>query len=230
MRDAVARIRHMHAGDNDKSTPQSIADALRDDLLDGVLEPGSRLTEESLTERFRCGRHSVRSALQILAGEGLLQHRRNRGIVVPDVTSERIDEMCSYRLILEMGALRLALEDGADFAKVMQAVEHLESLAPETSWRHVIEAHSAVHQRIVEASRNPRLIAAHAACENELNYMLAIIQADFTAHRLAVMHRQLFDKLLVGGETALLALDSDLEQGGRAAMHVALEKRNPVRA
>lgn len=230
MAGAVARIRLMQAVGTDRSTPQSIADALRDDLLEGVLEPGSRLTEESLTERFGSGRHSVRSALQILVAEGLLEHRRNRGIVVPDVTMQRVDEMCSYRSILEMGALRLALEARADFSRVVEAVDYLDSLGPNTPWRHVIEAHSAVHQRMVEASGNERLVIAHAACENELNYMLAIIQADFTAHRLALMHRELVDQLLVGGDAALQALEHDLEQGGRAAMHAALQKREPLTA
>lgn len=63
-------------------------------------------------------RHSVRAGLQIPVSEGLLEHRRNRGILVPEVTEERIDEMCSYRAILELGALRLALGRAADFADV----------------------------------------------------------------------------------------------------------------
>ena len=57
------------------STPESIAATLRENLLDGAIGPGARLTEESLTERFGSGRHSVRSALQILVSEGLLEHR-----------------------------------------------------------------------------------------------------------------------------------------------------------
>ncbi|WP_344324629.1 GntR family transcriptional regulator, partial [Kitasatospora putterlickiae] len=97
------------------STPDGIARALRDDLLDGVLEPGARLTEEALSARFRCGRHSVRAGLRTLVAEGLLEHQRNKGIVVPAVTAERIDDMCSYRSILELGALRLALARDADF-------------------------------------------------------------------------------------------------------------------
>jgi DNA-binding GntR family transcriptional regulator len=91
------------------SAPGAIAQALKDDLLDDAIAPGTRLTEEAL--------------------------------------STRLDAMCSYRLILEMGALRLALVVGADFSEVSRAVEHLESLTEETAWRHVIEAHTAVHRR-----------------------------------------------------------------------------------
>jgi DNA-binding GntR family transcriptional regulator len=212
------------------STPDSIARTLRDDLLEGVLEPGTRLTEEALSARFRCGRHSVRAGLQTLVSEGLLEHQRNKGIVVPAVTADRIDDMCSYRAILELGALRLALTHGSDFSAVSEAVDRLESLTTETPWRHVVEAHSAVHTKIVEAGGNARVVAAHRACQNELNCMLATIRSDFSAPRLAAVHRHLVDQLRVGGEVALRALEDDLELGGRAAMHLALRRQRGVPA
>jgi len=215
----------MARGSTASSAPESIAQALRSDLLDGTLEPGDRLTEETLCARFGCGRHSVRAGLQILVAEGLLEHRRNKGIVVPEVTEARIDEMCSYRAILELGALRLALAGGAQFTEVSAAVDHLELLTDDTPWRDVIEAHSAVHRKIVEASGNARLVSAHRACEHELGFMLATVRADFSARRLAILHRHLVDQLRIGGDVALRALEDDLELGGRPAMHVALRRQ-----
>lgn len=207
------------------SAPGAIASALRDDLLDGALAPGTRLTEESLSARFGTGRHTIRSGLQLLVSEGLLIHERNKGIVVPAVTEQRVDAMCSYRLILEMGALRLALAAGADFDDTERAVERLESLTEDTPWRHVIEAHSAVHRAIVEASGNDRLVAAHRSCQDELNVMLATIRGDFSARRLAILHRDLLGQLRIGGDVALRALETDLELGGRAGMLLALQRR-----
>lgn len=221
----LTRMGHTMTTADTKSAPESIARALRDELLDGVLPPGARLTEESLSGRFGVGRHSVRAGLQILVAQGLLEHQRNRGIVVPEVTEQRIDAMCSYRAILELGSLELALKSKADFSEVVEAVEHLEALTNDTPWRHVIEAHSAVHTKIVEASGNSRLVAAHADCQLELNAMLATIQADFSARRLAVLHRELVDQLLEGGQAAVRALEEDLELGGRAAMHLALRRQ-----
>ena len=207
------------------SAPRAIASALRDDLLDGVLAPGTRLTEESLSARFGTGRHTIRSGLQLLVSEGLLTHQRNRGIVVPPVTEERVDAICSYRLILEIGALRLALAAGADFDDVERAVERLESLTEDTPWRHVTEAHSAVHRAIVEASGNDRLVIAHRSCQDELNVVLATIRGDFSARRLAILHRDLLGQLRIGGDVALRALETDLELGGRAGMLLALRRQ-----
>jgi DNA-binding GntR family transcriptional regulator len=169
------------------SAPGAIAQALKDDLLDGAIAPGTRLTEEAL--------------------------------------STRLHAMCSYRLILEMGALRLALVVGADFSEVSRAVEHLESLTEETAWRHVIVAHSARAPAIVEASGNARLVSAHRSCQDELNVMLATIRGDFSARRLAILHRDLLEQLYIGGDVALRALESDLELGGRAGMLLALRRQ-----
>ena len=84
-----------------------------------------------------------------------------------------------------------------------------------------MEAHSAVHRRIVEAGGNSRLSAAHAACDNELNAVLAIVKGDFTAHELATLHRQLVTQLLRGGDEAVRALEKDLQLGGSSAMRRA---------
>jgi DNA-binding GntR family transcriptional regulator len=81
-----------------------------------------------------------------------------------------------------------------------------------------------VHREIVAAGGNDRLAAAHAACETELNCMLAIIRTDFTPQSLTVLHRELVAQLVRGGDAAIHALEDDLELGGRAAMHLALRR------
>jgi DNA-binding GntR family transcriptional regulator len=93
------------------------------------------------------------------------------------------------------------------------AVEHLESLPDAIPWRRITDAHAAVHHEIVVASGNDRIIKAHNDCQAELMSMLAAIRGDFSARRVAVMHRHLLDQLLVGGDVALRALEDDLELG-----------------
>jgi hypothetical protein len=68
-------------------------------------------------------------------------------------------------------------------------------------------------------------MTAHRACENELNAMLATVRADFSARRLAIMHRDLVTQMRIGGDVAIRALEDDLELGGRAAMHLALRRQ-----
>jgi DNA-binding GntR family transcriptional regulator len=207
------------------SAPEVIAAEIRDELMDGTVAPGSRLTEETLTARFSAGRHSVRAAIRILVAQGLLVHERNKGAMVPNITEHRIDEMFSYRSVLELGALRIALTDGADLRDVSAAVDRLDSLPEDAPWRAVIDAHAAIHHEIVRSSGNNRIIRAHNDCEAELTFMFASIKGEMPVRRLAILHRHLLDQIYVGGDVALRALEDDLELAGRSALHLALRRQ-----
>jgi DNA-binding GntR family transcriptional regulator len=196
-------------------------------LLDGVYPVGTRLREELLAERFDVGRHTVRAALRLLVERGLIAHERNRGAVVPPLTQRRIDEIFDFRIVLEVGALRMALAAGADLSSVRTAVEKLESLAGQAdppSWRELTEAHSEIHEAIVRAADNSHLLGSYGRCQDEVRILLTVIRPEFHATRLAVLHRQLLEKLMVGGDVAIKALTDDLELAGRAALLTALRR------
>lgn len=169
------------------SAPGAIAQALKDDLLDGAIAPGTRLTEEAL--------------------------------------SARLDAMCSYRSILEMGRLaagarcRRRLQRGVPGRGAPGIPHRGDRLA--SCDRGAQRGAPA----IVEASGNARLVSAHRSCQDELNVMLATIRRDFSARRLAILHRDLLEQLYIGGDVALRALESDLELGGRAGMLLALRRQ-----
>ena len=206
------------------STPELVAATLRDEVLDGVLPPGARLREECLCERFGVGRHSVRAALRLLVAAGLAVHERHRGASVRPLSRGRIDESFDFRIALELGSLRLALARGADLTAVEEAVQALESLPEGTPWRQLTECHGRIHHEIVRAGGNDRLLRAYRSCEDELQLLFAGIRPDFSAQRLAALHRQLMDGLQLGGEEALKALEADLEGSGRTAVLHALAR------
>jgi DNA-binding GntR family transcriptional regulator len=212
------------------STPEVVAAALRDEVLDGLLPPGARLREEVLCERFGVGRHSVRAALRQLVVAGLVVHERHRGATVRPLSRARIDESFDFRTALELGGLRLALARDADLTPVELAVQRLEALPEHTPWRQLIECHGRIHHEIVRAAGNDRLLHAYRSCEDELQLLFAVIRLDFSAQRLARLHRELVDALRVGGEVALRALEDDLERSGRAAVLQALARSEAAAA
>lgn len=62
---------------------KAIANALRDDLVDGRYAPGDRLpTEAALADRFGVNRHTVRHGVSALVEEGLVRTRRGAGAFV----------------------------------------------------------------------------------------------------------------------------------------------------
>src|SRR5207237_10667789 len=59
-----------------------ICRALRHAIIEQALEPGAKLPEDAIGERFGASRTIVRHALGQLAAEGLVELRRNRGAAV----------------------------------------------------------------------------------------------------------------------------------------------------
>lgn len=217
-------------GPSGASAPERVATRLREDVLDGVLAPGTRLREEVLCTRFATGRHTIRAALRLLVDAGLVVHERHRGASVRPLTRGRIEQTFAFRTVVEVGSLRLALARGADLSAVEEAVQALEALPDSTPWRRTIETHGRIHREIVRAAGNERLLAAYQSCEDELQLLFAALRPDFSARLLARMHRTLVEQLRRGGEAAVSALTVDLELSGRAAVLHALERGGDARA
>lgn len=70
---------------------KQLADVLRRDILQQVLQPGERLpSERQLCEQFSASRITVRQALQLLSDERLIHRRQGSGTYVSLTPSRRI--------------------------------------------------------------------------------------------------------------------------------------------
>jgi DNA-binding GntR family transcriptional regulator len=78
-----------------------VAEALREAILRGDYVAGQRLVETDLCERFGATRFTIRTALQTLAAQGLVEVLRNRGARVRTVTIEEAIEITEVRRALE---------------------------------------------------------------------------------------------------------------------------------
>ncbi len=78
-----------------------VTHALRAAILAGEYAPGQRLVEIDLCERFGTSRFIVRSALQELAAQGLVEFQRNRGARVRDISLAEAIEITEVRILLE---------------------------------------------------------------------------------------------------------------------------------
>lgn len=88
--------------------PDAVANALREAILDGVLEPGSWLREAEVAGELKVSRTPVRDAFRILAAEGLVNISANQGAIVSPMTSDDVIELYVMREALEGLASRLA--------------------------------------------------------------------------------------------------------------------------
>jgi len=79
----------------------AVTEALRIAIIAGEYAPKQRLVEIDLCERFGTSRFILRSALQELAAQGLVEFQRNRGARVREVSLTEAIEITEVRILLE---------------------------------------------------------------------------------------------------------------------------------
>jgi DNA-binding GntR family transcriptional regulator len=80
---------------------------LADEIIRGMLAPGTALDETELARRFQVSRTPVREALRQLAASGLVESRAHRGSVVARPSHERLIGM--FEVMAELEALCASL-------------------------------------------------------------------------------------------------------------------------
>lgn len=84
--------------------------ALRADIIEWRLPPGSMLAEVEQSRRLGVSRTPLREALARLTAEGLAAPQGGRGVVVTDISLDHIRELFEVRSALDCQAAALAAE------------------------------------------------------------------------------------------------------------------------
>jgi DNA-binding GntR family transcriptional regulator len=130
-----------------------IADALRNEIIHGQLEPGERVLEVDLARRFGVSRQPVREAIRTLEREGLLTSLPNRGTFVTRVSLEDAMAIQDIRAQLEGLAARLAVErlTPGDFKRLRELVKDMRTAARRRASQDLValdlEFHSVINSR-----------------------------------------------------------------------------------
>jgi DNA-binding GntR family transcriptional regulator len=86
--------------------------ALRRDIIDGHLPPGSRLRVEHLKDSYGVGSGTLREALSLLVSDALVMTRDQRGFHVTTISLEDLQDITNSRILLECEALRQSIRLG----------------------------------------------------------------------------------------------------------------------
>jgi len=97
-----------------RSLHDQVASRVRDMIIEGILEPGSRIDEARLIDVLGVSRTPFREALRTLAAEGLVIMRPSRGSTVRKLTAEDVYSMLEVLGHLERLAGELACQRATD--------------------------------------------------------------------------------------------------------------------
>ncbi len=87
---------------------QKVYRVLKESIIKGFLEPGTKLLESKIAEEMQVSRTPVREAMQKLVAEGFVKTTPNQTMVVTEVSPEDVKEVLQIRGVLEGLAARIA--------------------------------------------------------------------------------------------------------------------------
>jgi len=97
-----------HLQNEELTQADRLADAIADCVLTGEFEPGRRLDEGMLAERYGVSRTPVREALRQLASSGLIDVKPRRGATVAKATPAELETLFGAMAEMEATCARLA--------------------------------------------------------------------------------------------------------------------------
>ena len=183
-----------------------VADAVRAEILTGVLAADAPLREEAASERYGVSRHTVRAAFQRLVAERLAVAVPYRGVRVTSFDRATIIALQQLRAALEVEAVRIAGERYGQAwpdAATAPARDALERLAASVDWLEAERMHAEFHHALVAASGSSRIVEAHAALGGELLLFLLHVRPHYTLESLVAEHRALLEDVQTRGPAAL---------------------------
>lgn len=143
---------------------------LRTLLLNGELPEGSRIPEAKLCERFGVSRTPLREALKVMAAEGFVTLRPNRGAMVATIDPGEIGPLIEFKGALER-LIGLLVPERASDADI-EELERLHLALKDALTRHEHAAYThlnfAFHQKLAQTTQNPVLVQSYEALQQKI--------------------------------------------------------------
>ncbi len=203
------------------SLPQNLFNLLRDDILQGKIAPGEKLTEQRICKEYDVSRTPVREAFQKLELDGLIQIIPNRGAFVIGLSRQDIEDMYELRKAYESIAVRWAIEriTGKEFEELEEAYDIMEFYTQKGEAEKMLQINMHFHDLIYSATKNRML--QHVLTSYQIytkntkvssEYIREYLQEVLDEHRQIFLAFQAKDK-----EAATRAAVRHMENGKRRA-------------
>lgn len=153
-----------------QSLQAEVVSRLRDEIIQGTWQPGTRLQERILCERFGVSRSPLREAFHVLAGENLLTLLPNRGAVVTSPTLADAEQHFDLMALLECHAVELACTNAskAQLDEIGRLHQEMRKAAEARDGHLFYNLNNRVHRAIVVASKNAPLSKCHEMVSRQL--------------------------------------------------------------
>lgn len=143
--------RHLH---------DELLSRLRECIILGELQPGAKIPEKELCERFGVSRTPLREALKVLAFEGLVTLNHNRGSMVSPLSVEHLAEAFPVFARFEglAGELACAKLENDEIHEIRRLHNQMLTYYELGDYRSHFAVNEQIHCRIQAGSKNRHLV------------------------------------------------------------------------
>jgi DNA-binding GntR family transcriptional regulator len=211
------------------STAEHVAAVLSQAIVEGELRPGTQLSEERLGHSLQVSRNTLREGFRLLSHDGLLVHRRHRGVFVPQLGEDDLADLYRLRIALEVGVVRsLGEVDPARLRELDAVVRVGEEAARRGRWRQVGTANMDFHQQLMALSDSPRLTSVGRQVLAETRLAFLGLRQPRSLHAPFLHRNRELVGLLTAGRVAeaALALEDYLHDSRDQLLASLREERN----
>lgn len=188
---------------------QQVAVRLRQRIVEGQIDPGSKLNERALCEQLQVSRTPLREAIKMLAAEGLVALLPNRGAVVAQLSEQDVVDTFEVIAGLEGQSGELAAQRITDAERAEVHALHYEMLAAHTrrDLPTYYRLNAQIHRQINAAARNPVLTQTYQTINARLQALRFRSNFDEAKWARAVKeHEQMIEALADRDAAALRAI------------------------
>jgi DNA-binding GntR family transcriptional regulator len=130
---------------------------IKQHILDGSLEEGARLTEDTLAAQLGISKSPVREALSRLESDGLISIESRRGAHVRRFSLKEARDLYQLRELLEVHAVGLAKITPSFLAELEESIERIKRNLDEGNRMAYVEEDIRFHNLIAAATANNEL-------------------------------------------------------------------------
>lgn len=144
-----------------KSLNEAAYSIIREKILLGEFELGSRIREDELAEEISISRTPVREAINRLVADGIIIKKSQRGLYLIDPDPEQIKDSIDIRVSLEKLAVRKCIERSTDeeLTEISNSLDEFEKALNRKDYDACNTLDSEFHFLIVKLSKNSRLMS-----------------------------------------------------------------------
>lgn len=201
--------------------------ALRRAIIEQALLPGKKLPEDTVGDQFGVSRTVVRSALERLHSEGLVEKQPNRGAAVAKPSLAEARDVFALRHCLEREVIRKLAELGdQDSLTTLEAHVCKEEDVVEPDGARSVRLAGEFHILLAALTRNQVLRRYVSETVSRCSLILAVYGRSHSSDCAVEEHRQIIEALRQGDREAATAV-MDTHLGAverRARLTVAPER------